>query len=110
MTIKTESKIINITLKLWRGGWNAGYEPDCFGDMDNGCFARDFGRGREEGSDAILASDADTRDMIDWWQGECTAANRGEDGECLQALTEEELARGDEWTLDVDEQEVTGND
>lgn len=106
MTIKTESKIIRITLKLWRGGWNAGYEPDCFSDMDNGSFARDFGKGREEGSDAIIASDADTRDMIAWWQDECAAANRGEDGECLQALTEEEIDRGDEWTLDVDETDL----
>ena len=106
MTIKTESKYIHITLKLWRGGWNAGYEPDCFGDMDNGCFERDFGKGREEGSDAILASDAATRDMIEWWQGECAAANRGEDGEFMQALSEEEIARGDEWSLDVDETDL----
>ena len=41
MTIKTETKTINITLKLWRGGWNAGYEPDCFDDLENGSFARE---------------------------------------------------------------------
>ena len=103
MTIKTESKTINITLKLWRGGWNAGYEPDCFDDMENGSFAREFGKGTEEGSTAILASDEDTRNLIAWWQNEVDTANRGEDGEVLVALTDEERDNGDEWDLVVDE-------
>ena len=103
MTIKTETKTINITLKLWRGGWNAGYEPDCFADMDNGSFAREFGKGTEEGSTTILASDEDTRNLIAWWQNEVDTANRGEDGEVLVALTDEERDNGDEWDLVVDE-------
>ena len=103
MTIKTESKTINITLKLWRGGWNAGYEPDCFADMDNGSFAREFGKGTEEGSTAILASDEDAKNLISWWQDEVDTANRGEDGEVLVALTDEERDNGDEWDLVVDE-------
>lgn len=106
MIIKTESKIINISLKLYRGGWNAGYEPDCFSDLENGSFAREYGKGREEGSDAILASDADTQNLINWWQEECDTANGGEDGECLVALSEDEIARGDEWTLFVDEEDL----
>lgn len=103
MTIKTESKIINIALRLWRGGWNAGYEPDCFADLENGSFAREFGKGLDEETGAILASDADTQKLIDWWQSECDAANIGEDGEVLLALSDEERERGDEWTLFTDE-------
>ena len=99
MTIKTETKTINITLKLWRGGWNAGYEPDCFDDLENGSFAReDFAIFA-----AILASDEDTRNLIAWWQNEVDTANRGEDGEVLAALTDEERDNGDEWNLTVDE-------
>lgn len=103
MTIKTETKTINITLKLWRGGWNAGYEPDCFDDLENGSFAREFGKGTEEGGTAILASDADVKNLIAWWQDEVDTANRGEDGEVLVALTDEERGNGDEWDLTVDE-------
>lgn len=103
MTIKTESKIINITLKLWRGGWNAGYEPDCFDDLENGSFAREFGKGTADGGTAILASDEDAKRLIAWWQGEVDAVNRGEDGEVLAALTGEERDNGDEWNLIVDE-------
>lgn len=106
MTIKTESKMINIALRLWRGGWDAGLEPDCFADMDNGSFAREFGKGREDGSDTILASDADTQNLIAWWRSECDTANGGEDGDCLQALSSEEIARGDEWQLIVDEEDL----
>lgn len=106
MTIKTESKIINISMKLYRGGWNCGWEPDCFDDLENGSFAREYGKGYEEGSYTILASDADTRNLIDWWQGECDTANGGEDGDCLMALTEDEIDRGDEWALFVDEEDL----
>lgn len=103
MTIKTESKYIKITLKLWRGGWNAGYEPDCFDDLENGSFAREFGKGTADEGTAILASDEDTRNLIAWWQNEVGTANRGEDGEVLAALTDEERGNGDEWDLIVDE-------
>lgn len=106
MTIKTESKMINIALRLWRGGWNAGYEPDCFSDLDNGEFVREFCNGRDDGSDTILASDADTQNLISWWRDECDSANSGNGGECLVALSEDEIARGDEWQLLVDEKEL----
>jgi hypothetical protein len=101
MTIKTESKIINITMKLWRGGWDAGYEPDCFDDLENGNFAREFGKGTVTDGTAILASDEDAERLISWWQGEVDTANRGEDGEVLAALTDEERGNGDEWDLIV---------
>ena len=103
MTIKTESKIINISMKLYRGGWNCGYEPDCFQDLEPN-FPRDHEYDAE--AEAILASDAEAQSLIDWWQDECDSSNAGEDGECLQALTEDEIARGDEWALFVDEKEL----
>lgn len=106
MTIKTESKLITIALRLYRGGWDAGYEPDCFADMDSGSFAREFGKGIDDETGAILASDADTKDLVSWWQDECDTANRGEDGDCLIALAEDEIDRGDEWTLFVDEENM----
>ena len=102
MEIKTETRTVNITLRLWRGCFNAGYEPDCFADLENGSFAREFGKGLDEETGAILATDADLDNLINWWQNECNAANSGADGEVLLALSEEERERGDEWTLSVD--------
>ena len=106
MTIKTESKIINIALRLWRGGWNAGYEPDCFADLENGSFAREFGKGLDEETGAILASYSDTQNLIAWWRDECDIANSGNDGDCLLALSGDEIDRGDEWQLLVDEEDL----
>ena len=106
MTIKTESRIINIALRLWRGGWNAGFEPDCFADLENGDFSREYGKGYDDDTDAILASDADAQTLIAWWRDECDSANSGNDGECLLALSEDEIDRGDEWQLIVDENEL----
>ena len=102
MEIKTETRTVSIALRLWRGGWNAGYKPDCFADLENGSFAREFGKGLDEEIGAILATDADLDNLIDWWQSECDAANSGEDGEVLLALSDEERERGDEWNLIVD--------
>lgn len=103
MTIKTESRIISIALRLYRGGWNAGCEPDCFHDLEPN-FPRDHEH--EDGSGAILSSDTDAQALIDWWQGECDSANAGEDGESLQALTDDERSRGDEWNLIVDVEDL----
>ena len=103
MTIKTESKIINIALRLWRGGWNAGLEPDCFQDLETN-FRCDHEY--DDGTDPILASDADAQNLIAWWRDECDSANSGNDGECLLALSEDEIDRGDEWQLIVDEEDL----
>ena len=103
MTIKTESKIINIALRLWRGGWNAGLEPDCFQDLETN-FRCDHEY--DDGTDTILASDADAQNLIAWWRDECDSANSGNDGECLLALSEDEIDRGDEWQLIVDEEDL----
>ena len=103
MTIKTESKMINIALRLWRGGWNAGIEPDCFLDLETN-FRCDHEY--DDGIDATLASDADAQNLIAWWRDECDSANSGNDGECLLALSDDEIARGDEWQLIVDEEDL----
>lgn len=103
MTIKTESKMITISLRLWRGGWNAGFEPDCFQDLETN-FRCDHEY--DSGSDTIFASDADAQNLISWWRDECDSANSGNDGECLLALSEDEIARGDEWQLIVDEEDL----
>lgn len=102
MEFKTETRIVSISLRLWRGGWDAGYEPDCVADMDNGGFAREWGKGFDDG--AIIASDMDVDSYIRWWQNDCRDANNGEDGDTLVALTEEERDRGDEWVFDYDEE------
>lgn len=103
MTIKTESRIINIALRLWRDGWNAGLEPDCFQDLETS-FRCDHEY--DDGTDTILASDADAQNLIAWWRDECDSANSGNDGECLLALSEDEIDRGDEWQLIVDEEDL----
>lgn len=99
MTIKTETRTITITLRKFVGGWSAGWEPDCFDDLETS-FPIDH-PDRLDGDYVILASDADTDGMIGWWQEECEEANAGRDGECLCALSEDQIARGDEWYLEV---------
>ena len=59
MEIKTETRTVSIALRLWRGGWNVGYEPDCFADLENGSFAREFGMG--------LALSDEERERGDEW-------------------------------------------
>jgi hypothetical protein len=109
MFIKTETRLLEITLRLWRGGWNAGYEPDCFDDI-GGYDARD---GHDVidlddcGCDkAYTYTDKDADKLISWWEHECENANRGEDGDGLQGLTEDEINNGDSWDFDVEN--VTG--
>lgn len=101
MTIKTETRTVEIALRIWRGGWNAGFEPDCFEDLEVN-FPIDHPE-RLDGDWTIISSDADLVSMIDGWQYECAEANAGHDGECLCALSEDEIARGDSWELIVQE-------
>lgn len=98
MTIKTETRTVEITLNLWRGGWNAGYEPDCFNDLE--C---NFPTMHPERQDdyIIVTTESELTDLIEWWASECATVNGGNEGDCLAALTDEEIERGDEWTLSV---------
>lgn len=105
MFIKTETRLLDISLNLWRGGWNAGYEPDCFDDL--GCIAREGHEVLELddcGCDkAYIYTDKEANELISWWESECENANKGEDGDGLQGLTEDEIGRGDEWNFSAED-------
>ena len=74
---------------------------------------------RLAGSNVILASDKDVDELISYWEKVVQKANRGYDHETYEsfeeyrenfsmddqifALNDEELQRGDEWTLAVKE-------
>ena len=101
MKIKTETRRLTLALRLWRGGWNAGYEPDCLDGLET-----DFPRNRphDEETDDLLATDQEVDGLIAWWQWECDNANTGDlDGDALRGLSRAERKNGDEWALIVDE-------
>lgn len=115
MTIVTETRTVKIALRYWRGGWDAGYDPDCFSDLEvNFPLTHDM----LPGSSDYTATDAEVDELITWWRQECANANAGYDherysndedylqygpeGEVLAALTDEQRARGDEWILIID--------
>lgn len=114
MTITTETRTVDIALCCWRGGLDAGYEPDCFDDLE--CSFRlehdlfDGDGWDEDGREwkGLVATDAEVEQMIAWWEHECEAANAGydEDGytdcDVLDPLTDVERSRGDEWVLFVE--------
>lgn len=97
MEIKTNARRVNITLRLWDAE-AASYSPDFFCDAETAFAAN---HQCECGSSAYLATDNELADMIGWWEGEVAAANRGA-GEAL-TLDDEQLRRGDEYSLDVTE-------
>lgn len=102
MTIKTEKRLVEISLRYWKGGWNAGYEPDCFQDLEPN-FPMQFPE-REEY--AILCLEKELVELIDFWSEECDLANEGEPGDVLEALTDAEIDNGDGWNIFVNELEV----
>lgn len=101
MYIITETRRLTLSLRLWRGGWNAGYEPDCLDDLET-----DFPRNcsHDEETDDLLATDQEVDGLIAWWQAECTNANTGDrDGDGLCCLSQADRANGDAWALIVEE-------
>lgn len=94
----TTNKSVDISLRLWRGGWNAGFEPDALQDLAaadlNECL-------RDEDRNPMMSAD-DLRAFISWWTDEAAGANTGRDGDGLQGLTADEISRGDEWMLSVE--------
>lgn len=86
----------DVALRLWRGGWNAGFEPDCLEDLDGYLVSKRDRHG------VVHISDKEFVDVVDWWRSEIANPNSGKDGEVLNALTEDEIERGDEWMLIVD--------
>lgn len=89
---------VDVSLYIWRGGWDAGPEPDVLQDLAaadlNDC-------PRDEDGNPMMSADM-LKDFIDWWTDEVARANTGRDGDGLQGLTAEEIERGDEWVLSVE--------
>lgn len=103
MTINTETRTVTIALRRYAGSYNPNLEPDVFSELET-----DFvtGRAQEDGGWAFVATDAEVDDLIDWWIAEVGHVNKGLDGDCLAALTKEELAGGVRWVFDVNETSV----
>lgn len=94
----TDNTKVDVTLHLWRGGWDAGFEPDVIQDL-----ASDDLNSRPHDDDGHpMMSAADLQAFIDWWEDETQRANSGRDGDGLQGLTADEIDRGDEWMLSVE--------
>lgn len=89
---------VNISLRLWRGGWDAGFEPDALQDLAeadlNAC-------PRDEDRNPMMSAD-ELEAFVAWWTEEVARANTGRDGDGLQGLTADEISRGDEWMLLVE--------
>lgn len=102
MTIKTETRTVEITLKFWDGNTNA-YSPDVFGDVETG-----FPTSHSclDGSSVLVATDAEVEDLAGWWVGEVKDANDGSEGDVLAALDDDAIESGSEWVLFVDEVEL----
>lgn len=94
MTIKTNTRTVNIQLCKWESG--NGYGPDCFQDLEVNFPAA---HQRLDGSDEIVCTDSELDELIAWWQSECDAANSGKDGDILSPS---DLSDGDEWCLIAD--------
>ena len=94
----TTNKDVDVSLRLWRGGWSAGFEPDALQDLAeadlNEC-------PRDEDGNPMMSADM-LKDFIGWWTDEAARANTGRDGDGLQGLTADEIDRGDEWMLSVE--------
>ena len=94
----TNNNSVDISLRLYRSGWSAGFEPDALQDLAeadlNEC-------PRDEDGNPMMSAD-ELQAFIDWWTAEAAHANTGRDGDGLCGLTEAEIARGDEWILLVE--------
>lgn len=96
--IKVGEKNYNCELKLWRGGWNAGYEPDCLGDMDG-----EMHKHWDAEEEMYIYTEEEFKAFCDFWKSECELANsKGEYSEFLN-LSDEEIDNDDEWFFIVEE-------
>lgn len=94
----TTNKSVDVALRLWRGGWNAGFEPDVLQDLA----ADDLNdRPRDEDGNPMMSAN-DLCAFVDWWTDEIARSNSGRDGDGLQGLTAEEIDCGNEWILSVE--------
>lgn len=106
MIVKTDKNTYTLSLNLWRGGWDAGYEPDCFGDLCNG-FAVDIINGDVvEVEPGVYQMSEDYLSYIcSFWEDECRHANSDPDyeGDGLMGLSEDAVSSGDSWVFSCDE-------
>lgn len=102
MIIKTTDtrKTFQLSLRLWRSGWNCGYGPDCFADIATD-IPEDYAR--EVGGNAYLMTQAQLDDIVTWWTDEARNASKGKDGDGLCGLTPDAIENGDEWGFFCDE-------
>lgn len=96
MTIKTEARIVSISLKLWKPGWNGRYTVDHFDDLETDFCST---HKRFNGSEILEATEDELSELIEWWSEEVEASNNGIDGEGLRGLTAEQIEDGYEWVL-----------
>lgn len=116
MDIRTEKRLVRITLEYWEGGRVAEYQPDCFDDLEVQ-FRLDHW---DAEADEIRATEAEVKELAEWWADEAAVANAGEledddeppisdyweHGEWLTPLSDDELSNGDGWAVgfcEVDE-------
>lgn len=95
----TDNSRVDVSLYIWRGGWDAGPEPDVLQDLAesdlNEC-------PRDEDGNPMMSAD-ELKAFVAWWRAEVAHANAGLDNrDGLQGLTAEEIDRGDEWMLSVE--------
>lgn len=95
MTIKTETRIVDIKLRIWYD--NVGYGPDCFDSLEPN-FPCEFPERADDDYNSIIATDEAVNDLIKWWQTQCDTANSGEYHE--EGL---DVLKDGEWDLTVDE-------
>lgn len=93
------NKTYEVELKIWRADPGR-YEPDCLSDLETGVPEI---YPIEEGGDAYLVSQDIFDKIVSWWNAEVSCSNEGMDGDALVGLRDEEIERGDEWSLFVRE-------
>lgn len=100
MTYITDTRKVKIELRFWRSGWNAGYEPDCFADMDT-----DWHSHWDSEAEACMVTDKELDEIISWWQDEVDSANADPDyeGDALTGIDIVNAEEGSEWCLIVED-------
>lgn len=94
MTIINENGTrYDIALRYYRA-CPATLEPDCFHNLEQE-FPTDHPERDEEGN--IVAPESAIRELINWWEDECSMANSGFDGNVLNGLTPSAIEDNDCW-------------
>lgn len=92
MKFNVNGQIKEVTLKEWQGD---GYSPDFFGDMEVNFPAT---HEVEEGGSTIICTEEEFSELVEWWEDEVKAYNKGKDTEALGQISDTEK----EYMLSVD--------